>query len=303
MDNSRNMLWHGELTTRRRLHRRGVSVALGAVLWLTVFLMLPSIATVLVAFAQRGELRGQIDWTFTFENFKRLVGFGLFGWSADHLIIFLRSVWLATVTTALSLLLAYPLAFFIATRRQSVRYLLLALVMVPFCTNMVIRVYAWMQLLSYDMPIAKAAAWMHLARPGTSLYPSALAIYIGMVSTFLPFAVLPLYANVERLDWSVVEAAQDLYASRWRAFRHAILPQTRPALHVATILTFIPAMGTFVVPDLLGGARYMLAGNLIQQQFGGSDVPFGAAMSLALMLLTLIGLFFLRRRDAQEVVA
>jgi spermidine/putrescine transport system permease protein len=117
-----------------------------------------------------------------------------------------------------------------------------------------------------------------------------------MVSSFLPFAALPLYTSVERLDWSLVEAARDLYASRWREFRHAILPQTLPGLTVAVILTFIPAMGMFVVPDLLGGARTMLVGNVIQQQFGASrDWPFGAMISLGLMALTLAGLFLLRR--------
>jgi len=303
MRDSPTILWRGELTTRRSLRRRGLGVLAPALFWLTIFLVLPSIATALAAFAQRGELRGQIEWSLTFDNFKRLVGFGLFGWSADHMVIFARSVWIAAVTTCLSLLLAYPLAFFIATRKPGWRYPLLALVMVPFCTNIVIRVYAWQQLLAHDMPIARLAASLRLVRPGSSLCPSTLAVYIGMVSTFLPFAVLPLYASVERLDWSIVEAARDLYASRWRIFRHAILPQTRAALQVATILAFIPAMGTFVVPDLLGGGRYMLAGSLIQQQFGGSDVPFGAAISLALMVLTLGGLFLLRRSGESGAAA
>ena len=124
-----------------------------------------------------------------------------------------------------------------------------------------------------------------------------MAVYLGMVSIFLPFVALPLYSSVERLDWSLVEAARDLYASSVRVFTQAILPQTLPGLSVGVIITFVPAMGMFVVPDLLGGAKYMLVGNLIQQQFGTSrDWPFGAAISMGLMVLTMISLQLYRRR-------
>jgi spermidine/putrescine transport system permease protein len=120
-----------------------------------------------------------------------------------------------------------------------------------------------------------------------------------MVSTFLPFVALPIYTAVEKLDWSLVEAAEDLYASRLRVFRTAILPQTMPGLSVGVILTFVPAMGMFVVPDMLGGSRTMLIGNLIQQQFGTSrDWPFGAAISLVLMILTLSALMASRKNQS-----
>jgi spermidine/putrescine transport system permease protein len=125
-----------------------------------------------------------------------------------------------------------------------------------------------------------------------------------MVSGFLPFAVLPLYTNAERLDWSIVEAAQDLYASRWRLFVHAILPQTLPGLAAAVILTFIPAMGTFVVSDILGMRKFMLIGNKIEQSFmSARDIPAGAMISLVLMLLTIIVLMLLRRHWTQAEVA
>ena len=167
---------------------------------------------------------------------------------------------------------------------------------IPFWTNLVIRTYAWQMLLSPDFPLAKLAQATGLLPPETSLYPSPFAVYIGMISAFLPFVVLPLFSSVERLDWSLVEAAQDLYASRVRSFFQAIWPQTLPGLTVGIILTFIPAMGMFVIPDLLGGAKYLLVGNLIQQQFFASrDWPYGAAVSLGLMVLTLIGLALYRR--------
>lgn len=297
---SKPLIWHGHLTTRSRLTRRGLSFALGPVLWLGVLLLIPLGLLVALAFAKRGTY-GVIEWSFSLENLKRLLGFGVLGYSNSNLFILARSLWIALITTLLSILLAYPLAFFIAARSPRTRYLFLALVMIPFCTNMVIRAYAWMLLLSKDLPLARLATALHLIPADSPLYPSAFAIYLGMISCFLPFAVLPLYTNIERMDWSLIEAAHDLYASRWRIFRHAILPQTFPGLWAAVVLTFIPAMGTFVIPDLLGGANNWLVGNLIQQQFGKSrDYPFGAAASFALMLLTLAALFLFRRSASQE---
>jgi spermidine/putrescine transport system permease protein len=227
-----------------------------------------------------------------------LAGFSLFGWTADYIVIVLRSVWVAFVTTAVSVILSYPLAFFICARPERSRYLWLTLVIIPFWTNMVIRTYAWFLILAPELPLAKLASFLGLIPEGNPLYPNAFAVYLGMVSMFLPFVALPLYSSVERLDWSLVEAAQDLYASRVRVFTQAILPQTLPGLSVGVILTFVPAMGMFVVPDLLGGAKYMLVGNLIQQQFGASrDWPFGAAISMGLMVLTMISLQLYRRRS------
>lgn len=292
---TRLLIWYGEVTSPGRLRRRGAALLLGGVAWLLAFLLIPSLVLVVVAFAQRGAF-GQIQWEFSVENFRRVAGYTSFGWSPDFLTILGRSLWVALVTTVACVLLAYPLAFFIAGRPPRTRYLLLGLVIIPFCTNMVVRTYAWMLLLGASSPLTAAARALGLIAPQAALYPSAFAVYVGMITMFLPFTVLPLYTSVERLDWTIVEAARDLYASRWRVFTQAILPQTLPGLSAALILTFIPAIGVFVVPDLLGGAKVMLVGNLIQQQFGPSqNIPLGAALSLGLMVLTLAGLFALRR--------
>ncbi|WP_027891621.1 ABC transporter permease [Calidithermus chliarophilus] len=292
---NRVLVWYGELTTPGALSRRGLLFLLPAALWLMAFLVLPSLALVAVAFAERGTY-GEVVWTFSLENLRRLLGYGLFGWSPDNLLILGRSVWVAFVTSLIAALLAYPLAFFIASRPPRTRYLWLTLVIIPFWTNLVIRTYAWQLLLSPDLPFAQVAAALGLAEPGAALYPGSFAVYVGMVSAFLPFMVLPLYSSVERIDSSLIEAARDLYASRARVFFQAILPQTLPGLTVGVILTFIPAMGMFVIPDLLGGAKYLLVGNLIQQQFGASrDWPFAAAISLGLMALTLVALRVYRR--------
>lgn len=296
---SKLLVWYGELTTGRNLLKRGLMFLSPGMLWLMVFLVLPGLVLILVSFAARGAY-GELVWDFSFENYKRLTGFGIFGWTADYLVIVWRSVWVAFVTTVLSVVLSYPLCFYIAGRPERSRYLWLTLVIIPFWTNMVIRTYAWFLILAPELPFAKLAAFLGFIPAGSPLYPNAFAVYLGMVSMFLPFVTLPLYASVERLDWELVEAAQDLYASRARVFMQAILPQTLPGLSVGVILTFVPAMGMFVVPDLLGGAKYMLVGNLIQQQFGASrDWAFGAAISMGLMILTLFSLYLYRRRSKE----
>jgi spermidine/putrescine transport system permease protein len=294
---TRLIVWYGELTTSRSLFKRGVLFLGPGMLWLLVFLILPALVLVLVSFAGRGPY-GELAWEFGLENYRRLWGFGVFGWTADYLMILWRSVWVAFITTLVSVVLAYPLCFFIAGRPERTRYLWLTMVIIPFWTNMVIRTYAWFLILAPEFPLAQLAAAMGIIAEGAPLYPSAFAVYLGMVSMFLPFVALPLYASVERLNWELVEAAQDLYASHLRVFFQAILPQTLPGLSVGVILTFVPAMGMFVVPDLLGGAKYMLVGNLIAQQFGPSrDWAFGAAISMGLMGLTMLSLFFYRRRS------
>jgi spermidine/putrescine transport system permease protein len=286
----RMMIWYGELSSWQRLARRGFAYLSPGVLWLLGLLLLPGLALVAVGFVSRGPYGG-IHWSFTLENYQRLLGYGIFGWSPDNWLILWRSVVVAFVTTIVSILLSYPVAFFIATRSERKRYFWLTIVIVPLWTNMVIRAYAWFLILAPGAPLARLAALLGLITKGASLYPSEFAVYLGMVAMFLPFIILPLYASVERLDWSLVEAARDLYGSPVRVFMQAILPQTAPGLTAGVILTFVPAMGMFVVPDLLGGSKFMLVGNLIEQQFGASrDWPYGAAISMALMVLTLISL-------------
>lgn len=288
-------IYEGKITTRGRMQRVGSLLVGPGFLWLSLFLLLPILGLAVLSGASRGAY-GSIDWTFSFANFWRLLGSGLFGWSGDNLMILLRSSVLATVTTALCLLIGFPMAFWICARERNARILLIALVMVPSCTNLVIRTYAWMLVLGAQMPPAWIARLIGLVGADEALYPGTFAIYLGMVSSMLPFAVLPLYTSVERLDWHLVEAARDLYAGPLRTFFHAIVPQVFPGLVAATVLTLVPSLGMFVVSDLLGGARYMLVGNLIQQQFGAaSDWPFGAMVGMFLVLASLASLAIFQR--------
>jgi len=288
-------IYEGKITTRGRMQRVGSLLVGPGFLWLSLFLLLPILGLAVLSGASRGAY-GSIDWSFSFANFWRLLGSGLFGWSGDNLMILLRSSVLATVTTALCLLIGFPMAFWICARERNARILLIALVMVPSCTNLVIRTYAWMLVLGAQMPPAWIARLVGLVGADEALYPGTFAIYLGMVSSMLPFAVLPLYTSVERLDWHLVEAARDLYAGPLRTFFHAIVPQVFPGLVAATVLTLVPSLGMFVVSDLLGGARYMLVGNLIQQQFGAaSDWPFGAMVGMFLVLASLASLAIFQR--------
>ncbi|MBA3708955.1 MAG: ABC transporter permease [Planctomycetes bacterium] len=289
------VLSHGRLGSRPRLMATGWLLIGGAIGLLLITLVIPTLLVVGLSFLERGE-NGEILLQATTGNIARLAGFGSFGWSADYLWILARSLWVAGVATSLSLCLAYPLAFLIAARTPRWRLVLLALVAIPFCTNLVVRTNGWMILLSGQLAPAHLAQAAGLIDAGRALYPGAWAVHLGMVSSLLPFAVLPLYTAVERLDHALIDAARDLYASPWRVFRHAVLPQTLPGLGAATALTFIPAIGMFVVPDLLGGSSYMLVGNLLQQQFFTSnDWPLGAAIASLLIALTFLGLFVVRR--------
>jgi spermidine/putrescine transport system permease protein len=292
---NRLLVWYGELATTRKLTARGLALLAIPLAWIVVLLVAPLGAMIAWSMASRAA-SGDIEWTFTLANFARLAGFDAFGWTRAYLSILGTTLVVSAITTIITICLAYPLAFFIARRSPARRYLWLALVIIPFCTNLVIRTYAWMLLLGNQMLPARLAQLLHLIEPSAALYPSTFALYLGMVSNSLPFAVLPLYTNVEKLDWAVVEASRDLYAGSARTFLHGVLPQTLPGLVTAVILTFIPAMGSFVIPDLLGGGKSWMLGNLIQHQFGVSrDFPFGAAVSLVLTFLTMVGLLVLRR--------
>ncbi len=282
---------NGRLTTRAAARLRATFMGLPGLIWLLVFLALPLFAIFCVCWIGTDDLgrldvtvehraAHQIDLTIhlTTENLARTLGFGSFDWSSDHLWIVFRTLWTSALTTFLCVAVGYPLAFWTASFGARGRALLLALVMVPFCTNLVIRTYALREVV------------------GTGTLP----VYLGMIAACLPFAALPLYTSVERMDWRLVEAARDLHASRLATFRHAILPQTAPGLLAAVILTFIPACGMFLVTDLMGGGKFWLVGNLIQTQLN-RDWPLAACLSVGLIGLTLVGLWVMRRWARDEL--
>jgi spermidine/putrescine transport system permease protein len=296
----------GERLTRAGEIARSAFTSGPGILWVVVFLLAPLAAVGVISFYSRTPL-GQVSLPLTLENYKRLLGFGLLGFDPLYPLIILRSLVLAAATTAVCVAAAFPIAFFIAALPAKYKNLALTLVIVPFWTNLLIRTYAWQILLSAESPLARGAAALHFVPQGSALYPGTFAVYVGMLCAFLPFLVLPLYTAVEKLDWSIAEAAADLGADGPRVFRHAILPQVGPGLVAGIILVFIPATGTFVISDLLGGAKTVLLGNAIQQQFGASrDWPFGSAAAFVGMAVVMIGLWIYARtageRGAQELL-
>lgn len=275
-------------TPLQRLFRILVTVGPGA-LWLFLFVLLPTFLVLLASFMSRGPY-GELSGPWGFHNYLRLL-------EAPYLKAFAQSLLLGALTTLLAALLGYPLAFYLAGHPR--RDLLLLLLLLPFFTNFLIRVYAWLVLLQREGLVNAFLQAFGLGPLG--LYPSFLAVLLASLYTFLPFFVLPVYASVERIDWQLLEAAYDLGARPFRAFLHAVLPQTYPGLFAGSVLVFIPAMGTFVVADLLGAGRVVLIGNLIQQQFGVTrDWAFGAALSVFLMAFVLLSLYLYARLQGER---
>lgn len=264
-------------------------------LWLVIFLVIPLALIVVISFATRGQY-GDVVYTFSLDKYRALL-------DRQYLGILLDSIWIAFLTTALTLLLGYPLAYFIARSGTRWKSLFLFLVLVPFWTNFLIRIYAWMILLRGEGVIAGLMHALGLMQGvGAQLFGliqlyTPGAVLIGMVYEFLPFMILPLYTSLEKLDVSLLEAAADLGARPWRAFLRVTLPLSLPGIVAGSILVFVPAMGMFVVPDLMGGAKTVLVGNLVRNQFlVARDWPLGSAASMVLMVLTLVITLLYTRR-------
>jgi spermidine/putrescine transport system permease protein len=221
--------------------------------------------------------------------------------NTDYLQIFLRSFWLAGLTTAITFLVGFPTALAIALAPPKRRNLLIFLVTIPFWTNLLVRNYAWILLLRNNGLVETILRGLGVTdQPLDVLYTPA-AILVGLTYSYLPFMVLPIFASLEKLDWRLVEAAFDLGANRWMALRRVILPLSAPGIIAGCILVFIPGLGAYVTPELLGGSKSLMIGNLIQSQFGAArNWPFGSALSFALLAIVLVAMivYLMRFRTA-----
>jgi spermidine/putrescine transport system permease protein len=207
-----------------------------------------------------------------------------------------RSLWLAAVSTIICLVLGFPLALFIA-RAGGRKTLLLNLVMLPFWTSFLIRTYAWMFLLRDTGLVNSALQSLHVIREPLPLLFNTGAVILGLVYGYLPFMILPLYASLEKLDPALLDAAGDLGATPWTALWRVIIPLTREGMAAGCLLVFIPCLGAYLTPDLMGGGKTVMVGTLVQNQFTAArDWPFGAAISLLLMILVLVLMRVLARR-------
>lgn len=262
---------------------------------LIVLFGVPLLLVLAVSFASRGTYGG-IEWALTFTNYTSI---------ADQLYlrIFWRSLWLAVVTTVICLAMGFPLAYVIARAPRRWQGVLLFLVIIPFWTNFLVRTYAWMFILRTEGLLNQALLALGLIHEPLSILFTDWAVLIGLVYGYLPFMVLPLYAALERLDRSLVEAAWDLYAKPVQVFTRVVLPLSRPGVIAGCVLVFIPSLGAYVTPDLLGGARTMMVGNLIQHQYlVVRDWPFGSSLSFVLMAGVLAAVpYYLRAGGARSL--
>lgn len=221
--------------------------------------------------------------------------------NADFLAVFRRTLWLSFQTTVICALLGFPTAWFIATRPPHRRMIWLFLITVPFWTNLLIRTFAIQELIRNNGTINTLLQWLGItSRPIDMMYTD-FAVLMGMSYVFLPLMVLPLYAAMEKLDFRLVEAGYDLYASRMQVLRHVILPLVKPGFIAGSILVFIPSIGAYVTPSVLGGGRSMMVGNLIALQFGqGRNWPLGAALAMLLLVVVVTALIFYLRVTSRE---
>lgn len=224
--------------------------------------------------------------------------------NSDYIRIILRSLGLAALTTAVTLVLAFPTALWMAFQPKNRRTLLLFIVTVPFWTNLLVRNYAWVLILKTGGVLDSLLRLAHLRTTPLELLYTPTATLIGLVYSFLPFMVLPIYVSMEKIDRRYIEAAFDLGANRWHAVRRIVLPLALPGIAGGLILVFIPGLGAFVTPELLGGAKSLMVGSLIQQQFGASrNWPFGSALAFTLLALILLSLWLRALRFRRRVTS
>ncbi len=272
-------------TSRERTRGRGL--ALPAVLWLGIFFIMPLFIVLVISLMTRGRAGVLFTGPFTLENYATI-----FNPQLPYFIVFQDSIVIAALTTAICLIVGYPLAFFIATRKNPLmKNLSLFLVILPFWTNFLVRTYAIKVLIGQDGPINITLLNLGVITEPLAIVNTSFAVVLGLVYTYLPFMVLPIYSSVERFDFRLVEAAGDLGANDWRSFWRVVLPLTLPGVVAGSILVFIPTIGAFITPDLLGGGAGLMIGNLIGTQFGSArNWPRGSAASMVMLLLVMLSL-------------
>ncbi len=281
--------------SERRAARARWLLNLPAILWLTLFAAGPLLVVLVYSFLEPGDYGGVV-WDFSTEGWfnvalTRDIFTDELRIQDAHLAILWRSVKLSVLTTLACLLLGFPTAYFIATRSRRNRNLWLFLITIPFWTNLLIRTFAMLEWIRAEGVINSALTGMGVIEEPYRMLYTDFSIMLGMAYVYFPLMVLPLYASIEKLDFRLVEAAYDLYASRLRVLRRVILPLVSPGIVAGSILVFIPSLGAYVTPRVLGGGKNMMLGNLIELQFGqGRNWPLGAALSITLLALVMVAL-------------
>ncbi|TIL52135.1 ABC transporter permease [Mesorhizobium sp.] len=257
----------------------------------------PLLIVVIYSFLTPGPY-GDVVWKFSTDGWlsvlmQRDIFDDTLAFADAHLSIFWRSISLSFYTTVLTLFFGFPAAYFIATRPPKTREVWVFLVTIPFWTNLLIRTFAMQQVIRNEGLVNTALMALGIIKQPLQIMNTDAAILFGMIYIYLPLMVLPIYASMEKLDFRLVEAGYDLYAGRWQVLRRIIFPLIKPGVIAGSILVFIPSLGAYVIPRVLGGGKNMMLGNLIELQFGaGRNWPLGAAISITLMVLVMIALLF-----------
>lgn len=276
--------------------------------WVTLtILVLAPVSMMMVYSFLTKEFRGGVIWEFTLSAYDQFFfDRGLFGddppvlqWT--YISIFWRSIWQAGVATLMSLVIGFPTAYFIATRPEKERAIWVFLVTIPYWVNLLIRTVSMKFLLRDQGPLNDLLVGSGLLSEPLAIVNTNFAVQLGLFYSYLPFMVLPIYAAVERYNFALSEAAADLYATRWTVLRRILLPAVKPGIVAGCILVFVPSLGSFLAPDLLGGAKNFMIGSLIEEQFKGNagNWPFGAAASMILLTLVMVILLISARQQAK----
>ena len=265
-------------------------------IWLIFFFMIPTTIIFLYAF-KSADIYGGINDGWTMKNIYQL-------FTPFNLKILARTVYFAAITTIICLSLALPTGFFLSQTHAKTRKLLLLLIVVPFWTSFLIRVFAWKSLLHPEGALKKILVTLHIVQPDTLLLYNASAVLLVMLYTYLPFAILPIYTAAEKFNFSLFEAAMDLGATRSKAFFKIFLPYMKPAIMTAFLMVFIPAVGAYIIPEVVGGVNNEVLGNRIAQRtFVDRDLPEASALSLALafaVLLPMICIYWLQSEPSKS---
>ena len=292
--------------TRERRESRNRWLLLTPALVILIFAASgPLLITLVYSFLTAGDYGG-IKWDFSTDAwfnvfFQRDIFDDTLSFADAHLSIFWRSVKLSLLTTLGAIVLGFPTAYFIATRPKHHRDFWMLLIMIPFWTNLLIRTFAVMELIRNEGTLNTFLMAISIIDAPLQILFSETAIIIGMLYVYLPLMVLPLYASMERLDFSLIEAGYDLYASRVSVLRRIILPLVKPGLIAGSILVFVPSLGAYVTPRVMGGGKQLMLGNLIELQFGqGRNWPLGAALSITLLAIVMVALLFYVRVAGRE---
>jgi spermidine/putrescine transport system permease protein len=277
--------------------RNGWLLSLPALVVLALAAIGPLLVMLVYSFLTPGEF-GNVVWTFSTDGwrsilFQKDIFDGTWGLADAHLTIFWRSVWLSVLTTLIAFAVGFPTAWFIATRPPSQRPMWLFLITIPFWTNLLIRTFAILEVIRSEGLINTALISAGIVTEPVQMLYTDGAVLVGMAYVYLPLMVLPLYAAIDRFDMRLIEAAHDLYASRWRTLRRVILPIVKPGIVAGSILVFVPSLGAYVTPRVLGGGKNMMIGNFIELQFGqGRNWPLGAALSMTLLVIVTVALLY-----------